>query len=134
MRTYFFAGLLALSLTACSTAPQTEARTETDQTRARVDNARESYQKGMQDRLDRVDREIDEERAKAEGRKMNAKAKKAYAARMDDLRKMRTESREKYNEMKNSTENGWERFKDGLDSTADKLDRAWDNFKADMKS
>lgn len=134
MRNYFFAGLLALSLTACSTASRTEARNETEQTKARVDDARETYQRKMQDRLDKIDREIDEERAKAEGRKMNAKARKAYNNRMDDLKKVRSETREKYDEVKNAAENGWEKLKDGADTAADKLDRAWDNFKADMKS
>jgi hypothetical protein len=134
MKRYLFAGVLAVSLVGCTSANRQEARNEAEETRARATSARDEYSRKMQDRLDRIDREIDEERAKAKARKMNAKAQKAWDNRMDDLQKMRAETREKYNEMKNSTENGWEKFKDGMDTAADKLDRAWDNFKADLKS
>ena len=136
MKTYLFAGLLALSLTACSntTTTKTEAQREAEQTRARVDNARETYNRKMQDRLDKIDREIDEERAKAEGRKLNAKAKQAYKERMDDLEKLRAETKSQWNDVKNASESSWEKLKDSMDSTADKMDRAWENFKADMKS
>jgi transposase len=53
---------------------------------------------------------------------------------MVDLARLRADTREKYNEMKNATADGWERFKDSVDEGANKLDNAWDRFKADMKS
>jgi hypothetical protein len=138
MKYYFYTGLLALTLTACTSTSKTEARnevrTDAEQTRARTTMTKDEYQRKLEARLDRIDREMDEERARAEKRKMDAKARREYNERMEDLRKLRADTRSKWDEMKNATADGWEKFKDGVDNSVDRLDRAWDRFKADMKS
>jgi hypothetical protein len=53
---------------------------------------------------------------------------------MTDLRELREETREKYNNAKNATEDGWERFKGEVSDAVDKMERGWDNFVADLKS
>jgi hypothetical protein len=88
----------------------------------------------MQDRLDRIDREMEEERVKAEGRQMSAKARREYNERMTELNSLKQKTREQWNEAKSATKEGWNDFKGQMDNAADALDNAWERFKADLKS
>lgn len=134
MKKYLIVLGVSMLLAGCTRSEKSEVRNEAEETRARVAEERREYQRKMEERLDRIDREIDEERAKAEGRKMNAKAKREYNERVEELTKLRAETREKYNGLKNSAADGWNSFKSGVDEAVDKLDNSWDRFKADMKS
>ena len=76
MKTYLFAAVLAIALTGCTRSDRSEVKTESEQMRARTENTadaanakRKDYQDKMEERLDRIDRQIDEEKAKAESEK-----------------------------------------------------------------
>jgi hypothetical protein len=137
MTKYILIATLAFGTVACTRNQRADVREEASETRARVDDwqtERTDYSRRMQERLDRIDREMEEERVKAEGRQMSAKSRREYNERMDDLNKVKRETREQWNDAKSATKEGWNDFKRGMDNAADKLDNAWERFKADMKS
>ena len=76
--------------------------------------ARPDYQSRMEARLDKIDREMDEERAKAKARNMTAKQRREYNERMAELDQEKKDARAKWNDLKASTDDNWEKFKDGL--------------------
>ena len=141
MTKYLLIATLAFGTVACTREQRTDMRTDSEATRARTEtaadnweNERREYSRRMQDRMDRIDREMDEERAKAKGREMNAKARREYDERMSELGNLRQETKQQWNKLESATKEGWNDFKRGMDNTADKLDNAWERFKADMKS
>ena len=145
MRNYIAALVLSLGLVGCTTSERAEVRKQArdaeEETRARtadtrrdVNAARLDYQNRMEARLDKIDREMDEERAKAKARIMTAKQRRAYNERMAELDQEKKDARAKWNDLKASTDDNWEKFKDGLDRAADKVENGWNKFVADMKS
>ena len=138
MTNYLLIVTLAFGTVACSRNQQAEIREETAQTRARSTDDweadRTEYSRRMQERLDRIDRELEEERVKAQGREMSAKARREYNERISELNTLKRNTREQWNEAKAATKEGWNDFKRSMDNAADKLDNAWERFKADMKS
>ncbi|HYI97000.1 MAG TPA: hypothetical protein VEX68_25885 [Bryobacteraceae bacterium] len=144
MKKYAAVVILGLGLVGCTRSDRAEVRQETGETaeatRARTAEAtreasakRREYQERMEARLDKIDREIEEERLKAKGRKMNAKAKREYNEKMAELDEARRDTRSKWNELKNATDENWEQFKDSLDRAGEKLESGWNRFVADIK-
>jgi hypothetical protein len=145
MRNYIAALILGLGLVGCTTSERAEVRKQArdaeEETRARtadtrrdVTAARTEYQNRMEARLDKIDREMDEERAKAKARRMTAKQRRAYNERMTELEQEKKDARAKWSDLKTSTDENWEKFKDGLDRAADKVESGWHKFVADLKS
>jgi hypothetical protein len=145
MRNYIAALLLGLGLAGCTTSERADVRKQAreaeEETRSRVADtrrdataARIDYQNRMQARLDKIDREMDEERAKAKDRHMTAKQRRQYNARMAELDQEKSDARSKWNDLKASADDNWEKFKDGLDRAADKVESGWNKFVADLKS
>jgi len=138
MTRYLLTAALALGTIACTSNQRAEVREDTAETRARAtdtwETERTEYSRKMQDRLDRIDREMEEERVKAKTRKMNAKAQREYDEKMREMDQLKAQTREQYNQAKSATKEGWEDFKRGMDTAADKLERGWDSFVADLKS
>jgi hypothetical protein len=133
--------LLALALvaafTGCSRSDRAEIREETrerGQDTAEAMNDRRVYQERLEARLDKLDREMEEERVKAKSRRMNAKAQAEYNERMQELDRLKAETREKYSQLKSATAEGWEDFKRGVDNATDELEQSWNRFVADMKT
>ena len=78
MTKYLLIATLAFGTIACTREQRTDMRTDTEATRARTEtaadnweNERREYSRRMQDRMDRIDREMEEERAKAKGREID---------------------------------------------------------------
>jgi TolA-binding protein len=143
MRNYIAAFVLSLGLIGCTSTERADVRKQAqdaaEETRARtadtrrdVNAARLDYQARMEARLDKIDREMDEERAKA--RNLTAKQRREYKERMSELEQERKDARDKWSDLKASTDDNWEKFKDGLDRAADKVENGWNKFVADMKS
>jgi hypothetical protein len=88
----------------------------------------------MQARLDKIEREMEEERLKARSRNMSAKARREYDERMAELEELRKDTRQKWAQMRDATDNNWERFKDDLDRAGDKIESEWNRFVADLKN
>lgn len=143
MTRYLLIATLAFGTIACTRSQQAEVRDEAAEARARADKKmddweaeRREYSRKMEDRLSRLDREIDEARAdaKANSKKMSAKARREYNERIAELESLKKETREKWNDAKAETKDEWNDFKRSMDEAGDKLDNAWERFKADMKS
>jgi Skp family chaperone for outer membrane proteins len=145
MKQYVTALVLGIGLVGCTASDRAEVRQESKEvgaeTRARTAEAkqeagakRREYQERWQARLDRIDREMDEERAKVKGRKLTAKQRAEYNKRMAELEKGKKETHEKWEQVKNATDENWEQFKDALDTAGDQLENGWNRFVADMKS
>lgn len=145
MKPYIAAFVFGIGLIGCTSGDRAEVRQESreaaSEVRARTAEARQDasaarreYQERWQARLDKIDREMDEERAKLKDRKLTAKQRAEYNERVAELDNMKKETREKWNEVKNSTDENWEKFKDGLDKVGDKFENAWNSFITDMKS
>jgi len=117
-----------------------DSREATEGTRARTaDSAREAsakrreYQESMQARLDKIDRDIDEERAKAKTRRMTAKQRREYNERISELEQEKKDVRVKWSQMKDATDDNWEKFKDGMDEAVTKVENGWHKFVAELK-
>jgi hypothetical protein len=145
MKNYLAVAVLGLGLAGCTTSDRAEVRQESreaaDTTRARTAEAkndaaakRREYSDRMQARLDKIDREMEEEKLKAKGRKMTAAQKREYNERMAELENLKKETKEKWSEFANATDNNWEQFKDSLDRAGDKLENSWNRFVADIKN
>ena len=95
MRNYIAALVLSLGLVGCTTSERAEVRKQardaeesgrrTADTRRDVSAARLDYQSRMEARLDKIDREMDEERAKAKARDVTAQQRRAYNERMAEF-------------------------------------------------
>lgn len=142
MTKYIMTTILGLSLIGCTRSDRAEVRNDTreaaEQTRARTAEAareanekRREYQERMEARLDKIDREMEEERLKA--RKMNAKARREYNERMVELEAAKQDAREKWAGLKASTDDNWEQFKDAMDRAGDRLENGWNRFVAELK-
>ena len=145
MKNYVAVAVLGLGLVGCTASDRAEVRQESreaaDATRARTAEAtneaaakRREYSERMQARMDKIDREMEEENLKAKGRKMTAAQKREYNERMAELENAKKETKEKWNEFTNATDENWEQFKDGMDRAGDKLETSWNRFVADMKN
>ena len=145
MKNYLALAVLGLGLVGCTSSERAEVRQESreaaDATRQGAAEAtnnaaakRREYSEKTQARLDKIDREMEEERLKAKGRKMTAKQKREYDERMAELDTAKKETKEKWNEFTKATDENWEQFKDGLDRAGDKLETSWNRFVADVKN
>jgi hypothetical protein len=145
MKNYIAAFVLGIGLIGCTTSERADVRKQAkeaeEDTRARTADtrrdataARIEYQSRMEARLDKIDREMDEERAKAKARHMTAKQRREYNERMAEMEQEKKDARAKWNELKASTDDNWEKFKDSMDRAADKIENGWDKFVASLKS
>jgi hypothetical protein len=137
MSKYALTIVALIGLTGCTRTERAEMREETrartEEARAAADAQRREWEADIDRRLARIDRAMEEEKLKAEGRKMDAKAKREYDERMADLRRLREETREKYVSAKNATADGWDRFKNEMGQAMDKMEQSWDGFVADIR-
>ncbi|MBI1897656.1 MAG: hypothetical protein HYZ57_19300 [Acidobacteria bacterium] len=140
MKAYFLAALLIAGTTACTRTDQTRSRTEeqpraTEETRARTPDDRSAWERSMQDRMDRLERQIDEVKQKAKDARARGaiKTEREYDERVSELERLRDETKEKYNQAKRATSQTWQRFKDEVEEAANRLENAWDRFMADVR-
>jgi DNA repair exonuclease SbcCD ATPase subunit len=145
MKQYLTALVLGIGLVGCTSSDRAEvrqesreagaeARTQTAEAKQQAAAKRREYQERWQTRLDKIDREMDEERAKVKGRKLTAKQRAEYNERMAELDTAKKETRDKWEQVKGATDENWEQFKDALDRAGDKFENGWNRFVADMKS
>ena len=138
MKNYFAIAVLGVGLVGCTASDRAEVKQETreagDETRARTTDMRREYETRMQSRLDKIDREMEEEREQAKNRRMNAQQRRDYERRMAEMEETRADARRQWEQFKNSTDENWEQFKDGLDRAGDKLENGWNKFVADMRT
>ena len=93
---------------------------------------RTEYQDQMQARLDRLDREIDELKTRANHATGARKAE--LERRIADLEQQRADVRSKYSNLKGAADDVWEKMKAGVDQAADKLQEGFEKLKSDLKS
>lgn len=137
--------ILALALGAgCTQSDRADVRRETneaaretaDAARNAADEARDVWNRDMEGRIQKLDREIDEAtaNAKAAARRGKIKSQREYNERVAELKTLREDVRRSYNEAKDATKDKWRDFQAGTDRAIEKLDRAWERFQADMRS
>jgi hypothetical protein len=126
------AGFLALSLIGCSRTDTggeadraADAARDTPGTVAGRDDRR-TYEEDLNRRLDRIDREWEEWKAKS--KKKSGEAASETEKQFDRLR---AETREKYNQLKNATADGWQEMKEGLNKAVDDLEAGWNRMTSD---
>jgi uncharacterized protein YpuA (DUF1002 family) len=145
MKSYVAVPVLVLGLVGCTTSEradvrkqardaEVETRARTADTRRDVTAARTDYENRMQKRLNAINSEMEEERAKAKARQMTPKERKEYNSHIAELERDSKDARAKWAEMKGSADENWEKFKDDLDRAADKLENGWNKFVADLKT
>jgi len=144
MKAYAVTFVLGLGLVGCTSSDRAEVRRDSREAAeetcartaeiARDANAnRREYHEKMQARLDKIAREMDEERAKAKARKMTAKQRREYNERVAELNEAKADTRRNWSELKDATDDNWEKFKDGLDTAANKVEDGWHKFVAELK-
>jgi chromosome segregation ATPase len=109
-----------------------EVKEERAELSAEARAARQEYEKKMEARLEKMDRDFDELQRRASNATGEAKAK--WQREMAELEDERREARMKYNELKTATGAGWERFKDGVESAFDKVESGYNRMLDAMKT
>lgn len=112
------------------------ARATENAARDAADEARTVWNRDIETRMERLDREIDEqtEKAKDAARRGKIKSQREYNERVAELKNLREDARRSYNEAKDATKDNWRDFQAGTNRAIEKLDRAWEKFQADMRS
>lgn len=124
--------LLAFGITGCSNSRDAVHANENSATAQQ----RKEWQMQIEQRLKRIDREMDELVAKADSDANVArmKGKNRYYERMAELQKQRTDTRQKYESLRKTTNQKWEQLKAEVDKAADAMDQAWRNFLQELRS
>lgn len=121
----FFTVIGALVLPGCTRRERTEERRDEKQAAPQVDtNAHQNrvdYERTMDQRLTKLDQELDELRGKARQAKGNLKDE--YNQQIAELERERSEARSKFGELKSATDDAWDKLKDGADKAAAKLEQ-----------
>jgi len=85
---------------------------------------RESYRKDLQEKLQILDKKIDELKEKAAEVKGEAKA--AFAKEMAELHKKQKIAKKEWERVKRATANTWEKAKAGMDTAIQEVENAYD--------
>jgi hypothetical protein len=109
------------------------SRARTGETATNWETEKREYSRSMGERLDRIDRELEQERTRAENGQMSAEARREYNERVSELDNVRREAREQWNKLESATQDAWQDFKGDMDRTANRLDQAWERFRADLR-
>ena len=135
MKKYVLAALIAIGTVACSST--TESERNRAATNNRVDTDRTDWESRMQARLERIERNISEWK----NRDVDPRAERAKDAtkvqtekRMNDLEKLKDETREGYNKLKQESAEGWSTAKAKTEQGLDRLEREWDEFVASVRN
>ena len=124
--------LLAVSLAGCSSSR--------DAVHARDNSAisqeRKDWQMQIEQRLKKIDREMDDLVAKAntDANVTRMKDQNQYYERMAQLQKQRTDTRQKYEAARNASPKDWDQLRADADKAADSIDAAWQKFLQDLRS
>jgi len=92
------------------------------------DQNRNEFIQRMKDRLDDLDREI--ENLKSEGEKLDAQARKEYENRLHDLREKRRQAERKIDDLRSASEETWQQVKDETEHAWKALGNSFNYFKS----
>jgi hypothetical protein len=145
MKTFGVLMMLAFALASgCTREDRADVRRETSEAAKATENAarnagdeaRAVWNRDVETRIEKLDREIDEQtaNAKAAARRGKIKSEREYRERVAELKTLREDVRRSLNEAKDATQDKWRDFQAGTDRAIEKLDRAWERFQADMRS
>ncbi len=85
----------------------------------------------MKDRLDDLDREIED--LKADANKLDAQARKEYEDRLHDLREKRREAKRRLDDLRSASEEKWQQLKDEAEHAWKALGNSFNYFKSHFK-
>jgi predicted RNase H-like nuclease (RuvC/YqgF family) len=128
---YGMAVLTGLLLVGCADTRQ-EAGEASREVGAAANRDRQEYQQRMENRLDQMDRQIEEMKEKSRNATGEAKAK--WDREVAQLEDERREARTKYNNLKSATEAQWENMKSEVDQAMDSLERGYNRTLEAMKT
>jgi DNA anti-recombination protein RmuC len=89
---------------------------------------KEQYEKGMEERLKKFGRQLDELNARAAD--MTAQAKRDINRRIAEARMKQKAASEKLEEMRKQSEKKWEKFTSETDAAMDEFEKAYERAKA----
>lgn len=122
---------LILFATACSQQSSVHAHDANDPEAKQHRDAQTQIEK----RLRRIDRELETLEAHARDDKGVAKlkARNHYYDQMADIEKLRTDTRQKFEELRRASGEQWEPAHNDAESATEKLERAWDSVRQQIK-
>ena len=97
---------------------------------------RREWQLELEQRLKKIDREMDELTSKAlkDPGVAKMKAQNHYYDRMAELEKQRTDTRQKYESLRKTTNEKWQQMKLDVEKAADSMEKEWRKFLDEMRS
>jgi hypothetical protein len=128
---YAMAVLTGVLLVGCSETRH-EAGEASREVGAAANRDREEYQRRMENRLDEMDRQIEQMKERARNATGEAKAK--WDREVAELEDERREARTKYNNLKSATDAQWENLKSEVDQAMDSLERGYNRTLEAMKT
>lgn len=128
---YAMAVLTGVLLVGCSETRQ-EAGEASREVGAAANRDRDEYQRRMENRMDQMDRQIEE--MKERSRNATGEAKAKWDREVAELEDERREARTKYNNLKNATAEQWENMKTEVDQAMDSLERGYNRTLEAMKT
>lgn len=96
---------------------------------------RKEWQLQIEQRLKKIDREMDDlvANANADPNVARMKEQNRYYDRMAELQKQRTDTRQKYEAARKSAARDWEQLRADAEKAADSMESAWQKFLQDLK-
>ena len=90
----------------------------------------------MEQRLKKIDREMDDlvEKANTDPNVSRMKQANRYYDRMAELQKQRTDTRQKYESLRKTTNEKWQQMKPDVEKAADSMEKEWRKFLDEMRS
>jgi chromosome segregation ATPase len=95
------------------------------------DTSRNEFIDKMKDRLDELDKEIED--LKQEADKFDAEAKKEYENRLHDLREKRRDAKRRIDDLQSAGEEQWQKVKDEAEHAWNALGNSFNYFRSHFK-
>ncbi|MEJ2669070.1 MAG: hypothetical protein P8104_08490 [Gammaproteobacteria bacterium] len=95
-------------------------------------SARKKYVAGMQTKLDRWDKDIDELEKKTQTASTELKAE--YRKQVESLKDKRDEAARKFEELQSASDSAWEELKDGMEQAWNSISHAFSSAKSKIFS
>ena len=124
---YLSALILLITLCGCSYKDSVHAQNDRNDPDAQ---RRRDLQSGLERRLKKLDREIEEleSRAGSDTRIAKLKSRNEFYDRMAELEKQRTDTRQKYEELRRASKEKWEKLEADVESATQKFEETWHKF------
>jgi uncharacterized protein HemX len=110
--------------------PEHKAENEAEKAPGSVANAKEEFERTLNQNLERLDEEIREMQSKVANLKEAAKAE--WAEKMAELEAKRTEAGAKLDEIRKSTGEAWEHLREGAGKAWEELEQAVKNARSEF--